>query len=92
MVEVLSESTAFSSRDGEKISANVLLVNFRRLKGHNDEEIREKREGSIGPPSTHVINLSLYGSSLFSCFTRHGTRGNLWEFNKTLTYDICSSY
>ena len=66
MVEVLSESTAFSSRDGEKISATVLLVNFRRLKGYDDEEVREKREGSIGPPSTHVINLFHSMAALYS--------------------------
>ena len=66
MVEVLSESTAFSSRDGEKISANVLLVNFRRLKGHDDEEVREKREGSIGHPLTHVINLFHSMAALYS--------------------------
>lgn len=38
-MEVLSESTAFSSRDGsDNIPASVLLVNFRRLKVQEEEQ------------------------------------------------------
>ena len=66
MVEVLSETTAFSSRDGsKKISANVLLVNFRRLKCHDDEEVREKREGSIGRSPVHCVSPPIDSRDLF---------------------------
>ena len=66
MVEVLSESTAFSSCDGEKkISANVLLVNFRRLKGHDDEEVREKREGSNVRSPVRSVSPSIDSRDLF---------------------------
>ena len=67
MVEVLSESTAFSSSNGEKkISANVLLVNFRRLKGHDDEEVvREKREGSTVRSPVRSISPPIDSRDLF---------------------------
>ena len=66
MVEVLSETTAFSSRDDEKkISANVLLVNFRRLKCHDDEEVREKREGSIGQSPVRGVSPPINSRDLF---------------------------
>ena len=65
MVEVLSETTAFSSRDGKKISASVLLVNFRRLKCHNDEEVREKREGSISRSPVRGVSPPIDSRDLF---------------------------
>ena len=62
MVEVLSESTPFSSRDGEMISANVLLVNFCRLKCHDDEEVRE---GSIGRSPVRGVSPPIDSRDLF---------------------------
>ena len=66
IVEVLSETMAFSSRDGEKkIFASVLLVNFRRLKGHDDVKVREKREGSIGWSPLSCVSPPIDSRGLF---------------------------
>ena len=46
MVDVLSEGTSFSSRDGRRVvPCSVLMVNFRRLRAiEGDGVVKEKKE------------------------------------------------
>ena len=75
MVDVLSECTSFSSRDGQRmVSCSVLMVNFRRLRAtEEDSSVREMKESRFlrvsTPPVLHTKDLfhsmvALYSAAL----------------------------